>query len=181
MSLLKTQYWHNNKQIAIGLRVTLLHFYIYNKSPKLIEHIFRKLRAIKCSPLQLYFKNRTGKVVDKIRKFKRMMNYPATPQDISPSQIDDEFKAIVQHRLIILVHAFNCKSAGNPYCAFSFCRVMKQLLTHMVFCHNTESCTYPHCQSSAQILHHWTYCKTPECSVCSLLKRTATNEAEKKS
>ena len=92
-------------------------------------------------------------------------------QDTSSTLPDAEFKAMVLHRLTLLLHAFNCQTAENVGCDLISCRAMQAILTHMRSCDMTEHCPFPHCQSSAQILDHWSYCVAPNCAVCMPLKQ----------
>ncbi|GIY68430.1 CREB-binding protein [Caerostris darwini] len=90
--------------------------------------------------------------------------------------VDQEKLRLIQKQLVLLLHAYACRSkdcqAGwaSTLCSLPNCATMKHVPSHMKVCKIGKQCTLPHCAYSNQIISQ-NNCTANDCPVCVPLKQ----------
>ncbi|GAB6019932.1 hypothetical protein CHUAL_001463 [Chamberlinius hualienensis] len=89
-----------------------------------------------------------------------------------PSTYNDDLKRLmIQERLLLVIHAYECLTLGN-FCTWSLCLTSKGILIHLATCHEGLSCLYPCCYSTRRVISHWENCPLPLCRICLPVKQS---------
>ena len=89
---------------------------------------------------------------------------------------EDEKCKLIQHQLILLIHAYKNHSGNDcKDCSIPYCELMCDILNHIPECRESKICSVKHCISSKRIISHWNNCSKDNCNVCSSLKSKELN------
>lgn len=99
--------------------------------------------------------------------------------DEDPLIADPEKKKLIQHHLVLLLHADRCvkirMDISNYSCKIQQCFATIDLLKHMKSCYLLESCPRTDCFLSRKTIMHWRDCKRADCEVCAPLQLVEDN------
>ena len=78
----------------------------------------------------------------------------------------------------MLVHARICsmRVKTSQDCQLPHCLKMKEILSHIVTCHNKTTCENDLCKPSSELVHHWNGCDKQECDTCLPILQALTSE-----
>ncbi|OQR88642.1 histone acetyltransferase [Thraustotheca clavata] len=82
----------------------------------------------------------------------------------------DQFRPVLLKQLQRLLHLRHALWCQLEKCTIAECPEMKNLMTHISSCTNSNQCPFNHCVSSKYVLSHFTQCTHAQCLVCQLAR-----------